>query len=50
MNEREIHRDFLDYHWVDGILPWERDVVGVGFEWFGLYAPSTRENVNLVEF
>jgi hypothetical protein len=26
---REIHRDFLDYHWVDRSLPWRRDVVGV---------------------
>jgi hypothetical protein len=30
MNAREIHRDLLDYHWVDGNLPWQRDVVGVG--------------------
>jgi hypothetical protein len=29
MKAREIHRDFLDYHWVDGSLPWQRDVVGV---------------------
>jgi hypothetical protein len=29
-NAREIHRDFLDYHGVDGNLSWRRDVVGVG--------------------
>jgi hypothetical protein len=28
-NVREIHRDFLDYHWVDRNLPWRRDVVSV---------------------
>jgi hypothetical protein len=28
-NAREIHRNFLYYHWVDRDLPWRRDVVGV---------------------
>jgi hypothetical protein len=28
-NAREIHQNFLNYHWVDMNLPWWRGVVGV---------------------
>jgi hypothetical protein len=28
-NAKEIHRNFLNYHWVDRNLPWWRGVVGV---------------------
>jgi hypothetical protein len=28
-NAREIHWNFLYYHWVDRDLPWQRGVAGV---------------------
>jgi hypothetical protein len=28
-NAREIHQNFLHYHWVDRSLPWQRGIVGV---------------------
>jgi hypothetical protein len=29
LNAREVHQNFLYYHWVDRDLPWWRGVAGV---------------------
>jgi hypothetical protein len=47
-NAREIHRNFLHYHWVDRSLPWRRGVVGVNSG--GEYEPSTREMSTQLNF